>query len=385
MKTFKIGLSILLYGALIYVITLFVPFSMPVTTLTILVVVGVLNLYSKWKGQPVASILFSLTTLYVIGTHAHSIESGLLSEFDHWMAEHAGISPGLTEKGIIVMAICLMLTLLAILVNALRRQNMEGQQGFLSRLLVWTGLPFATLSCLAITGHLRNAEEKVVVMTMLSYAERVETPVTPVEQIETAAPIAEEAKPEVANTTCGLPNELLKEIMFFENAPLASGKIKVSVINEDRLKKGVMQVGYCITNAEISEAIRLGYLPKGSQLPRRLTKAQADEWFARITVPTYLAQVKEVLNPKIKLTAVEYVGFLGFCHNLGKGNLKKLIDQPGRLNDGNWENTLKMVIKYNRASGKPVYGLTIRRKWELRQMMDSLIRRGIYRFDDFLG
>jgi GH24 family phage-related lysozyme (muramidase) len=174
-----------------------------------------------------------------------------------------------------------------------------------------------------------------------------------------------EFEPAGKNNIHNLPKELLEHIKRFEDYGLATGQKKYSVVNEDQLKKGTMQVGYCITNNEIKEAISYGYLPKGSKLPRRMDKPEADAWFERITVPTYLAQVKATLNPKIRLTPVQTVGLLSFCHNLGRGNLRQLICKKGRLNDGNMKATLAMIPKYNKASGKIAKGLTIRRAWEL--------------------
>ncbi|MES2060098.1 MAG: hypothetical protein V4438_03645 [Patescibacteria group bacterium] len=157
--------------------------------------------------------------------------------------------------------------------------------------------------------------------------------------------------------------EWLEQIKKFENEPLYCGKTSESAVHLDRLKKTVREVGYGITDAEIYEAKRLGFLPKDATLPKKLSKAEADEWFETITIPTYEKCVEEIVT--VPLTCEQKFALISFCHNLGSGNLAKLTMQSGRLADSNYCVISECMLRYCNAGGnKSVGGLIRRREWE---------------------
>ena len=159
------------------------------------------------------------------------------------------------------------------------------------------------------------------------------------------------------------PKEWIEKIKRFENEPLYCGKIEESDVHKDRLKKTVSEVGYGITNAEIFNAKRFGIIPPCATLPQKLTKAQADEWFEKITLPTYEKVVEEVV--KVPLTREQKFALISFCHNLGGKNLEKLTMADGRLDDSNYAVIAKYITLYTSAGdSKKVGGLVKRRQWE---------------------
>jgi GH24 family phage-related lysozyme (muramidase) len=157
--------------------------------------------------------------------------------------------------------------------------------------------------------------------------------------------------------------EWIAQLKRFENEPLYLGEILVSVAHKDRLRPDVMEVGYGITTAEVKQAIMFGLLPKGSTLPTKLTKSEADKWFAEVTLPTYERCVNETI--KVPLTTKQRFALISFCHNLGKGNLEKMAMQKGRLKDSNYGIIAKCILRYTYAGSiKDVPGLVKRRNFE---------------------
>ncbi len=158
-------------------------------------------------------------------------------------------------------------------------------------------------------------------------------------------------------------SEWLRQIEEFENAPLLEGTIEFSTVHQDRLNRTVREVGYGITDAEIYEAKRLGLLPKDAALPSKMTKDEAHRWFLDITIPTYEKCVEEVV--KVPLTCEQKFALISFCHNLGKGNLARLVNRSGRLRDSNYSSIAPCILRYTYAAGnKDVAGLVKRRAWE---------------------
>ncbi len=157
--------------------------------------------------------------------------------------------------------------------------------------------------------------------------------------------------------------EWIDQVKMFENAPLFCGTLDVSSVHLDKLRPTVREVGYGITDAEIYEAKRFGILPSDATLPTRLTKAEADEWFERVTLPTYEKCVEEIVN--VPLTNEQKFALISFCHNLGKGNLVKMTMQDGRLLDSNYGVIADCFPLYvNAGKSKNVAGLIKRRAWE---------------------
>jgi GH24 family phage-related lysozyme (muramidase) len=167
----------------------------------------------------------------------------------------------------------------------------------------------------------------------------------------------------------------IAKVKEFECYELCHGKIAVSIIHPDGLKKGVWEVGYGVTQAEVDEAILFGLLPPGTKLPERMTKAEANDWFEKITIPVYERFVNEIVS--VTLTPEQRFALISFCHNLGSDNLKKLVAQTGRLNDKNYRIIEEYIPQYvNAGSHKDVPGLIKRRGWEL-----ELWRQGSRSYD----
>lgn len=157
--------------------------------------------------------------------------------------------------------------------------------------------------------------------------------------------------------------EWIEQIKMFENAPLYTGTTGASTVHQDRLRPGVREVGYGITDAEIYEAKRFGILSSDATLPTRMSKEEADQWFKDVTIPTYEKCVEEIVD--IPLTCEQKFALISFCHNLGKGNLAKLTMQDGRLKDSNYANIANCMLLYtNAGANKNVTGLVRRRQWE---------------------
>ncbi len=159
------------------------------------------------------------------------------------------------------------------------------------------------------------------------------------------------------------PERWKREVKKFENAPLYEGVMLTSSIHQDKLRPGITEVGYGITNAEIYEAKRLGLLPHNATLPKKMSKEEADKWFEEITIPTYEKCVEEIVN--VPLTCEQKFALISFCHNLGKGNLLKMAMKPGRLTDSNYAVIADSILLYTNAGNcKDVAGLVRRRAWE---------------------
>lgn len=157
--------------------------------------------------------------------------------------------------------------------------------------------------------------------------------------------------------------EWIEQIKMFENAPLYTGSIEQSTVHSDKLNKSVREVGYGITDAEICEAKRFGFLPPDATLPQVMSKEEADQWFENVTIPTYEKCVEEIVD--VPLTCEQKFALISFCHNLGKGNLEKMAMQDGRLKDSNYYVIDDCMLRYtNAGKHKNVAGLVKRRNWE---------------------
>jgi len=177
------------------------------------------------------------------------------------------------------------------------------------------------------------------------------------------------------------PDALIREKQRFENRPLLTGEIKVSTQRTDTISANlVREVGFGITNAEISELIQRGFLKEGSTLPSRMTYAQADRWMRCFTIPCYEQQVVEVVGKTEyqKLNELQRFALISFCQNLGKGCLKTLLSDPGALSKKNVVATAERIRKYNR-SGKDKKirsGLCERRGFEAGLWYSVLLQNG---------
>ncbi|MES2986219.1 MAG: hypothetical protein V4686_03805 [Patescibacteria group bacterium] len=325
---------------------------------------GMGNYFCRMNRKFFLSFCMEALLLAVVAGISFSFRVGYLTPFDTFICERfPAIAPGLTTKLILLLGVWIGVHLMNMMCDSINK-TILGDVSFFKKVVdVTTKVvgPVIITVILFISGTVQNKTESKKVDALLTFAASVNT------------------TPKGTNWNfSSLPQDKINEIKLFENRPLAEGKTKVSIQAVDPLKPGVNQVGYGITNAEISEAIMYGFLPKGSALPERLTKNEADAWFQDVTIPTYLAQVKEVVNPNVKLNGYQILGLYSFCHNLGKSNLKSLIASPGRLNDGNMEETKKNLVKYCNVitykNGKrivtPYKGLKIRRGWE-KNLLDT--------------
>ena len=68
---------------------------------------------------------------------------------------------------------------------------------------------------------------------------------------------------------------------------------------------------------------------------------------------------------KMPLNAAQRAALSSFTFNVGERNLRALVCQKGRLNDGNYKSVETWLPKYVFANGKKLKGLEIRRQKEI--------------------
>lgn len=153
-----------------------------------------------------------------------------------------------------------------------------------------------------------------------------------------------------------MQEEWERKLKEFENAPLHEGR-KTSMLRTDILSRlKVREVGYGVTNAEIALAKSYGILAPCAKLPTSLTKKQADKWFRTVTFPTYLRCVEKAIGDRA-LSPEQKLALVSFCHNLGEGNLRKLLRHPD-------EKIAEQMVRFVYAGGRIRLGLQKRRAWE---------------------
>ena len=69
---------------------------------------------------------------------------------------------------------------------------------------------------------------------------------------------------------------------------------------------------------------------------------------------------------KMPLNAAQRAALTSFTFNVGERNLRALVCQNGRLNDGNYESVEQWLPKYIYSNGNKLKGLEIRRNKELK-------------------
>lgn len=153
-----------------------------------------------------------------------------------------------------------------------------------------------------------------------------------------------------------LPLKVIEEIKKKENFNLATGKTTISYKIDD-------EVGYGVTPHEVEDAIRQGVLPKTAKLPSKMTKSQADWWMENVTIPTYRSIVRKTVTVKLSLN--EEASLVFFTQNQGGGNLRKLVTQPGRLNDGNHRSVVEIMPLYYAKYTKSHPGLVKRCRFQV--------------------
>ena len=78
-----------------------------------------------------------------------------------------------------------------------------------------------------------------------------------------------------------------------------------------------------------------------------------------------IIQCKVLEEVNVPLSDSQLCALTSFAYNVGMSNLKKLINGPNRLNEGNYESVENIMPKYRIAAGKVRKGLVKRRAWEV--------------------
>lgn len=92
----------------------------------------------------------------------------------------------------------------------------------------------------------------------------------------------------------------------------------------------------------------------------KITKAEALDWLDK-ELSVLTKAVKSVV--KVSLTTNQLNALVSFTYNVGIGNLRKST-LLRLLNDGNYQGAANQFLLWNKAGGKVLRGLTIRRQAE---------------------
>jgi lysozyme len=93
----------------------------------------------------------------------------------------------------------------------------------------------------------------------------------------------------------------------------------------------------------------------------QITQSQALEWLERDLNASYNAVQRLI---KTNLSDDQYIALIDFVYNLGAGTLQRSTLRA-RLNRGDMD-CQNEFLKYNKAGGRPLRGLTIRRQAEVK-------------------
>ena len=109
----------------------------------------------------------------------------------------------------------------------------------------------------------------------------------------------------------------------------------------------------------------IGY---GCTNPKIVSKGSVSRSYAKEVLSKELKTAREhVLRVvSVDLNKHQLCALTSFTFNCGLSNLKRLVDQPGRLNDGNYKSVEYILPKYRKAGGHIRRGLEKRRMWELK-------------------
>ena len=154
-------------------------------------------------------------------------------------------------------------------------------------------------------------------------------------------------------------NGLADALKRFENASLA--KKSDSYIEYRRWDKygKCHEIGYGFTDNLVDAAIRFHVLPKGSKLPKKMTKAECDRYLTKVAIPTCRKLVMHYTDVHA-MSLEQRDALIMFVYNLGEGTLRRL-----EINDKTLKNTPKKLRRFSRAGGKTLAGLKIRREFEI--------------------
>lgn len=108
--------------------------------------------------------------------------------------------------------------------------------------------------------------------------------------------------------------------------------------------------------------LTVGYGHTGKHRNRTMSKEEA----SRIL----LQELEESANivdrvVRVKLDENQKAALVSFTFNAGEGNLRKLVNGKGRLNEGNYQSIEKILPLYRKGGGVVLRGLEKRRKWEV--------------------
>lgn len=116
---------------------------------------------------------------------------------------------------------------------------------------------------------------------------------------------------------------------------------------------GVPTIGYGATYYETGEVVRLTDPP--------ITRERAEALLAWQLQAVYLPQVQRLcpgINSPDRLAAI-----VDFCFNLGASNLR-VSTLRRRINAGQWGDVPAQLLRWNKAGGRVLRGLTLRRQAE---------------------
>jgi lysozyme len=116
----------------------------------------------------------------------------------------------------------------------------------------------------------------------------------------------------------------------------------------------VPTIGYGNTFYENGTKVKMG---------DKITKARADELFINITNRVFADPIRKMF-PKGNLRSNQFSALVCFAYNVGVGNLQKSTLLIKALSNPNDPTIRNEFMKWNRAGGKELAGLTRRRKAE---------------------
>jgi len=136
-----------------------------------------------------------------------------------------------------------------------------------------------------------------------------------------------------------LKNKLVEGIAYFEGF----------YSRPYRCPGGVLTIGHGFTKRNY---VRRGWMSR--EEARGVLEHEVD---------TIRERVQKIV--RVPLTEAQMCALVSFTYNCGEGALIKLVNTPGRLNSGNYQSVAEVLPLYNKASGKRLKGLDLRRQWEL--------------------
>ena len=120
---------------------------------------------------------------------------------------------------------------------------------------------------------------------------------------------------------------------------------------------GIPTIGYGFTSSCFDDG----------QVPNTISRGVADDMLEKILLQ-YKQIVSQYLDGCPHLTQIQRYALLlpltDFAYNCGYANLRKLTDYGNR----NYKEICEKIVLYNKAGGKVLKGLQVRRDWELKEI-----------------